>query len=95
MSRGRYFLERLADETELGAEPIPRQPVIEIVGDRRVLIENHYGVKGYSREQIIVNVKFGCVHVCGCGLELVRMTSEQLIIRGRIDAVTLQRRGNG
>ncbi|MEE0111513.1 MAG: YabP/YqfC family sporulation protein [Oscillospiraceae bacterium] len=93
MGRGRYFLEQLADEADLGAEPMPGQPIVEIAGERRVLIENHHGVKAYSREKILVKVKYGFVSVCGCGLELVHMTKERLVIRGRIDAVTLQRRG--
>ena len=38
-------------------------------------------------------MKYGLVCVCGCDLELIRMTKEQLIISGRIDAVTLIRRG--
>lgn len=93
MGRGRYFLERFADEADLTAEPMPGQPIVEVAGERRVLIENHLGVKGYSREKIVVNVRFGLISVCGCGLELVRMTKEQLIIRGRIDGIMLQRRG--
>lgn len=93
MGKGRYFLERLTDEADLSAEPMPGQPIVEIAGDRRVLIENHFGVKAYSRERIVVKVKFGFVSVCGCSLELMRMTREQLVIRGKIDSVTLQRRG--
>lgn len=93
MGRGRYFFEQLADGADIAAEPLPGQSIVEIAGDRRVLIENHFGVKAYSREKIVVKVRFGFVSVCGCGLELMRMTKEQLVIRGRIDAVTLQRRG--
>lgn len=93
MGGGRYFFERLADEIDLAAEPLPGQPIVEVAGDRRVLIENHFGVKAYSREKIVVKVKFGFVVVCGCGLELMQMTKEQLVIRGRIDMITLQRRG--
>lgn len=93
MGKGRFFFEKLAEEADLPMEQLPGQPVVELAGDRRVLIENHYGVKAYGREKIIVKVKFGYVCVCGCGLELLRMTREQLVIRGRIDGVTLQRRG--
>lgn len=93
MGMGRYLLERLADEADLTAEPLPGQPIVEIAGDRRVLIENHFGVKEYSRERITVKVKYGFVSVCGCHLELMRMTKEQLVICGRIDGVMLQRRG--
>lgn len=92
MGKGHFFLERLAEDTDLTMEPLPGQPIVEIAGDRRVLIENHLGVRAYGREKILVKVKYGCICVCGCGLELLRMTREQLVIRGKIDAVTLQRR---
>lgn len=93
MGRGRNFLERLTEEADLTAELLPGQSLIEIAGESRVLIENHFGVSAYSREKIVVKVKFGAVSVCGCSLEMMRMTKEQLIIRGRIDAVTLLRGG--
>lgn len=93
MKERRTLLQRLADGADLSGEPLPGQPIVEIAGDRRVLIENHFGVKEYSRERIGVKVKYGILTVCGCGLELIRMTKEQLVISGRIDAVTLQRRG--
>ena len=93
MDRGRTFWERLADDVDLASEPLPGQPIVELAGDRRVLTENHLGVKAYSRDSILVKVKFGCICVCGSGLELTRMTREQLLIRGKIDSVALQRRG--
>lgn len=93
MGRGHDFWERLADSAYLTVSVIPGQPIVEIAGERRVLIENHYGVSQYSREKIGVKVKFGLICVCGCGLELVRMTREQLVIAGRIDSVSLIRRG--
>lgn len=92
MGRGRGILERLADG-EFAEAPLLGVPIVEIAGEKRVLIENHAGVKGYSRESVWVKVPYGCVRVCGCDLEILRMTGEQLIIQGRIDSVTLQRRG--
>lgn len=93
MGKGHFFLERLANNSDLVMEPLPGQPIVELTGDRRVLIENHFGVKAYGRERIVIKVKFGYVCVCGSGLELLRMTREQLVIRGRIDGISLQRRG--
>lgn len=92
MGKAYRFLELLADRAELETEPMPAQPIIELAGDRRVLVENHSGVRAYSSERILINVRFGMVCVCGCGLQLIRMTKEQLVIRGRIDSVSLQRR---
>lgn len=92
MGKAYRFWEQLADRAELEAEPMPTQPIIEVAGDRRVLVENHSGVRAYNSEKILINVRFGMVCVCGCGLELIRMTKEQLVIRGRIDSVSLERR---
>ncbi len=92
MSKGRFLLDRLTEDADLAAQPLPGQPIVEIAGDRRVLIENHFGVKEYGTQRITVKVKYGCVCVCGEHLELMRMTKEQLVICGRIDCVTVQRR---
>jgi sporulation protein YqfC len=88
----RDWLQRLTDGADLPGEPAPGQPLVELAGDRRVLIEHHRGVTQYGREKICVKVKFGQVAICGCGLELARMTREQLVICGRIDSISLQRR---
>lgn len=82
------FWERL----DLPGECFPGQVLVEIAGDSRVLIEQHRGVREYSREKIGVKVCYGLVQVCGSGLELRCMTREQLVISGRIDSVTLKRR---
>lgn len=93
MKDSRNILQRMTERMDLNGEPIPGQPLIEIAGNCRVLIENHFGVREYSRERIGINVKFGTVEICGCCLELSRMTGEQLVISGQIDGVTLHRRG--
>lgn len=68
---------------------LPGNAVVEIAGDRRVLIENHRGVTQYSQEQICVRVKYGQVCVCGSELTLAQMTCSRLVICGCIDSVTL------
>ena len=92
MERPRRMMERLVDSADLSGEAIPGLPLVELSGDRRVLIENHRGVTEYSGERIGIRVRYGQVLVCGCGLELARMSKEQLVILGRIDGITLCRR---
>lgn len=87
----KHFLERVTAAADLQGEPIPGLPLVEIAGDRRVLIEHHCGVTQYGRCRISVRVKFGAVVVMGDRLELTRMTGQQLIISGRIDYVQLER----
>lgn len=93
MERTRNWVQRIADSADLSAEPLPGVPVVELAGDRRVLIEQHRGVTGYSREEIRVKVTYGQVCVHGRCLELKHMTREQLVISGWIDCVKLLRRG--
>ena len=85
------ILQRIADGSDLPNEPIPAMPLVELAGDRRVLIENHKGVTEYSREKIRVQVRYGQLCVCGGGWELAMMSKEQLVICGRIDSVSLIR----
>ena len=92
MGKGRNFLEHMIDLSAVDPETVPGQPIVEIAGDQRVLIENHRGVAAYGRERILVNVKFGSVCICGCNLEMIHMTKERLVIYGRIDSIGLQRR---
>lgn len=89
----KHFAERLVDGADLSGENLPGVPVVELAGDQRVLIERHCGVVEYSGERICVKVRYGLVAVSGCGLELTCMTREQLVITGRIDGISLQRRG--
>lgn len=92
MRRDRNWMERLAERMDLPGEPVPSQPLAELAGDRRLLIEHHRGVTQYSREQICIKVSYGYLQVCGSCLELSRMTAEQLVITGQIQQIQLLRR---
>lgn len=88
----RKWMDRIVEVTDLQGEPIPGQPLVEILGERRVLIEHHCGVIEYAAEKIRIKMCYGCLCVCGEGLTLARMTAGQLIIAGRIDSVSVLRR---
>lgn len=93
MGKRRNLWDRLAETAEMPGEVLPGQSVLELLGDKRILIERHGGVIQYSPEEIGIKLKFGTVCVCGCALELIHMTQGQLVIQGKIDAITLHRRG--
>ena len=92
MERRNGMLEKFFERIDLLSEAIPGQPLVELSGDGRVLIENHRGVIEYENDRVAVQVDYGQVVIVGRGLELVRMCKEQLIILGRIESVTLCRR---
>ena len=92
MEQGMGWIRRLAERTDGWTDAVPGLPVVEIAGDRRILIENHRGVTQYGRDNICVNVAFGQLMISGSCLELIKMTKGQLVICGRIDQLTLSRR---
>ena len=92
MHRESKLLDKLVWAADLPEESLPGQPIVEIVGQRRVLIENHKGVIEYSDCVVRVKMKYGAVCVTGGHLELSRMTKGQLIISGSIESVKLERR---
>lgn len=79
------------EHMDLPGESLPGQALVEIMGNGRVLIEYHAGVREYGPERVCVKVKYGFVQICGSCLKLRCMTPNQLLISGRIDAVYLNR----
>ena len=85
------FMRNLPVAADLPCETILCQPIVEIYGYDRVLIERHSGVTEYGRNCIHVKVSFGYIEICGADLQLAGMSKEQLVITGKIIGVTLRR----
>ena len=89
MKKGKDVFQKLSIAADLADEAIPHQPLVEIVSDCRVLIENHKGLTEYCAERITARVEFGSITVRGFRLKVVKMTNDQLIIFGKIIGVDL------
>lgn len=90
MDRDKHIIAAL-NSAELADAPVPGLPLIELAGDRRILIEHHCGVIEYGTERVCVKVKFGQVCISGEELCLAKMSKNQLIICGKIQCVELYR----
>ena len=66
-----------------------KQPIVEIAGNGRVLIENHQGVLAYSPEEIGIKVSYGKILITGANLRLMQISCDQLVVKGRIDSLQL------
>lgn len=92
MGKTEKLWDKLTESADLTAEAMPGQTIVEIAGENRVLVENHGGIKVYTQSEVIVNTKYGFAHICGSGLDIIRMSTETLIIKGRVREIKLQRR---
>ena len=90
MNREKRIIHTVTDNLN---DPLPGVPLVEVCGQRRVLIENHQGIAAYGCGEIQIKVRNGRIVVCGENLKLVKMSKEKLVITGRICAVNLQGRG--
>ncbi len=85
------LLDKVAMGFELPTEGLPGLPLVELVGHRRLLVENHKGIIQYGCNEIRIKVCYGQLSVCGSRLELARMTKQQLVIVGCIDSICIFR----
>lgn len=76
---------------ERSGEPIMGMPLVEILSNRRVLIENHRGVTSYSCCEISVCTKLGEICIQGSKLEIANMTKYRIVITGSIENVALKK----
>ena len=69
-----------------------RDPLVEICGRGRVLVENHCGILTYGTEEIRINGRLGAICISGHELEIVKICREKLVVSGVIDSVVYQGR---
>lgn len=90
----RNIWEHIARELDLHEPSSHLAPLIELIDNRSVLIENHCGVTQYSEQKVCVKTVRGCVEIIGSGLHLIQMSKEQLCIQGCIHTLHLLGGGN-
>lgn len=91
MTDRKSIWRNLLDSGGLEDECVPGQSVVELLGDNRVLIENHRRIIEYELERICIGVSYGMVCIVGGNLRLRHVTSRKLLITGRIDRLELHR----
>ena len=74
------------------SESAPGMPLAELVGDGRVLIENHHGVTEYGEDRISIRVQYGHLRVSGENMALHCVKKHQLIICGTIHKLEIVRK---
>ena len=64
-------------------------PLVELLGDRRVLIENHKGVVLYSHDEIDIKLNIGLLCITGRDLHIAYISGQRLVINGLIKSITI------
>ncbi len=71
------------------------RPRVEIIGNSRVVVENHRGIKEYDGRLLRIKCR-GCeVQIKGDGLELAALSIDELAVTGTIISVEYSAEGGG
>lgn len=89
-TRRRSFGEKVAQTFSLPADAVAGLPLIELIGDRQVRVENHRGILAYDTREIHIGGGRVTIRVRGLEMELKVMNRGELLITGQIFAVELE-----
>jgi sporulation protein YqfC len=67
-------------------------PKVVLVGEERLLVENHEGIVEYGRERVRVRTSCGLLEVEGLELSLNHLGAGDLLVQGRVTRVGYMRR---
>ncbi len=83
------FGHRIAKILDLPLDTVIDWPIINLNGNKNVVIQNHRGVIEYDQTIARINTKFGELVVTGNNLVLVCALKEEIVIEGKIQKVEL------
>ena len=81
---------KLDEILEIPVELSTNTPKITIVGFERLLIENYKGILEYQDYFVRVNTYIGIININGFNLQLEEMTSDDLLVIGKIENVDFE-----
>ena len=84
-------MQLLNRRNALKSIPGHNAPLIEVVDNRRALIENHLGITSYEQNEISIKICNGIIEVLGSSLEILCMSKDRIVIYGDIEEIRFWR----
>lgn len=81
---------RLEKILEIPKEISSNEPKITIMGFNQMLIENYKGILEYQEFFIRVRTFIGIININGFGLNLTEMTSDDILITGKVESLDFE-----
>lgn len=81
---------KLDEILEIPVELSTNNPKITVLGFERLLIENYKGILEYQDYFIRVNTYIGIININGFNLNLEEMTTDDLLVTGRIETIDFE-----
>lgn len=66
-------------------------PKVTLYGNNDLIVENFRGIVEYSDNIVRVNTSIGLMIIKGCGLQLIEITRDDLLIEGEIINIEIKK----
>ena len=89
-NKRKNIMNRLDKVLEMPKEITSNEPKITILGFNQTLIENYKGILEYQEFFIRLNTYIGIININGFNLNLSEMTTDDILITGKIESVDFE-----
>ena len=89
-TKSRKRQNRLEELLEIPKEISSHEAKITVVGFEQMLIENYKGILEYQEFYIRISTHIGIVNVNGFNLKLEEMTSDDIMVKGKIESIDFE-----
>ncbi|HUW63328.1 MAG TPA: sporulation protein YqfC [Spirochaetia bacterium] len=78
------IMEQLSDTLEIPGDILPDLPRVILIGDTRLLVENHRGIGVYQADSVRISTSCGDLLVRGRDLVVKNILPEEITVEGQI-----------
>lgn len=94
MKRTQKWLAQVSARLDMPGQLTAGLPKVELTGFSRLSVENHRGIREYTRDAITVDVGIGRIRITGKKLAITLMNHAFVVITGSFADIELQPGGS-
>ena len=91
--RKNLLKSRVSDAANIPKDVILGVPLVRMVGQEELYIENYRGILEYTDTLIRVQTKIGQIHLFGKKLEIIYYTNDEMKVVGHIESLKYHQGG--
>ncbi len=91
--RKNLLKSRVSDAANIPKDVILGVPLVRMVGQEELYIENYRGILEYTDTFIRVQTKIGQIHLSGKKLEIIYYTNDEMKVVGHIESLKYHQGG--
>jgi sporulation protein YqfC len=88
MDRARRLEKAITDYLELPADAVLDLPRLTLVGNSRLVVENHRGISEYQPDLVRLKLSTGELEIKGTGMLLREIKPDAIALEGTIQSLT-------